>query len=131
MSKTNEPANSNLSKFINISGYVLILLVIFGLGVFFGYKYQESNKKESGTAVIVTSSSSSASTVVKTVEGVYWIKVGQEPICPKDYTIKGTFDANSGNYYTKENKRYDTIKADICFASEEFARDTAGFVKKF
>jgi hypothetical protein len=34
-------------------------------------------------------------------------------------------------YYTKTYKSYEKTKPDICFASEEFARDIAGFIKKF
>jgi hypothetical protein len=34
-------------------------------------------------------------------------------------------------YYTKENKSYDRVKPNLCFKNEGFAKDVAGFVKKY
>ncbi len=68
---------------------------------------------------------------LKSPEAVVWIKVGDEPTCPQTHRIKGKFDNTVNVYYTLDNKSYNRVIPHICFSSEEFARDTAGFIKKF
>ena len=75
--------------------------------------------------------SSSNTSSLKATSGVFWIKSGQQPVCTNDYPVKGKFDAPASFYYTRESKTYDRVKPDICFASEEVARDVAGFIRKF
>jgi hypothetical protein len=121
------------NKWINYAGVAFLVIVIFIIGFYFGYKNAKSN--QTGTTIINTSDNSAAtvSTQIQAlqVDGVMWIKAGQDPVCPQSHPVKGTFSDNFGNYYTKDNTRYDRIKPDICFATEDYARDTAGFIKKF
>jgi len=66
------------------------------------------------------------------VEGVFWILPGQEPICPDTHPIKGALQSSGVSYfYAPDSKMYKRVMADICFTTQEFARDVAGFVKKF
>ncbi len=122
------------AKLLNILGIGFLVLVIFVTGFWFGYKNAKASIKEKEEVTISNNPAIKQSSIeVKAldVEGAYWIKAGQQPVCPENYSIKGTFSDNSGSYYTKDNPRFDRIKPDICFASEEFARDKAGFIKKF
>ena len=125
------------NKWINYIGVVFLVIIIFVIGFYFGYKNAKSsastNQTSSGSFTPISTAESKPQTEIKAVnvDGVMWIKAGQDPICPSDHPVKGTFSDNFGNYYTKDNNRYDRIKPDICFATEEFARDTAGFIKKF
>jgi hypothetical protein len=129
---------------LNYLGYFLLAVVLFGAGFYFGYKNAtasiQANSDSTTKAVenvaktIVDSSQTSSSTntsSVKPTTGVYWIKSGQQPVCPQEYSIKGKFDSPASFYYMKDNKQYDRVKADICFASEEVARDVAGFIRKY
>lgn len=101
---------------------------LFGVGFWLGMKIQTPG---------VTSKSVSVATVIdKKVEalavpGVVWIKAGEEPKCPSTHPIKGRFDTYTGYYYMPDYKTYDKIKPVVCFATEDFAAKTAGFLKKY
>ena len=136
--------NFPFQRVLNYSGLILIALILFSIGFYFGYKNSEANltlKSQStenavkDVASAITNSSESVSDTktseLKNVSGVFWIKAGKSPVCPPDYLIKGKFDSPASFYYMKDNKSYERVKADICFASEEIARDVAGFIKKF
>jgi len=135
----------------NVTLYTTITLlftgiVFFGVGFFFGYKTKvntvstlelassnNSNASLSSLAIPVTTTSSQA-TAVNPISGadVFWIKVGTNPVCPETHPIKGKFDTSTAKfYYTTENRSYDRVRPDICFTTEAFAKETAGFVKKF
>ncbi|MEM1312604.1 MAG: hypothetical protein AAGF07_04030 [Patescibacteria group bacterium] len=121
-------------RLINIIGTVSLIVIIFVVGFYFGYKNATASQANlNGIPVTTASDTPNNKQEIKALEvlGVQWIKIGQEPVCESNYPIKGTFADNFGNYYTPENSRYKRIKADICFANEEYARDTAGFVKKY
>ncbi len=127
--------NTKISRILNYTGFVFILLAIFGLGFWFGTKYIQTQENESKIIVETTTTSSSINNIkdIKTTENpeIFWIKVGQQPVCPETHPIKGKFSTDSGIYYLTENKNYDRVKPHICFKTEEFTRDVAGFVKKY
>ena len=104
-------------------------------GFYFGYRVrdnQQSNPEAAALGVSIDSSNVSKTPIATLpVEGVFWIKSGQNPVCPPTHPIKGTFQSDGGSFYTTTNKTYERIKPDICFASLEFAKDQVGFVQKF
>ena len=128
---------------LNYLGYLLTAFVLFGAGFYFGFKNasvvastksdstNEAVKNIAGAIASSVNRSSNSSASINTISGVFWIKSGQTPICASDYSVKGKFDAPASFYYTKESKTYDRVKPDICFASEEIARDVAGFIRKY
>jgi hypothetical protein len=144
----------NKHNVTNLLAMLSLVCLSAGLGFYFGNKIS-SNKTEETKKQYITQiagldeqiskqkielekqignnhdSNSTSKNLTKELFGVFWIKVNQEPICPASYTVKGTFKAEGGTYYTADYKSYTRIKPDICFVSEEFARDTAGFIKKF
>jgi len=121
-------------NWLNYLGLIFLAIVLFSSGFYFGFKNSSAKQSESQVEKNIAETKSDSVTELikaKDVDGVFWIKPGQEPICPKEYSIKGTFNDSGGNFYTKTNPRYDRIKPDICFATEDFARDKTGFIKKF
>ncbi len=125
-----------LSKeLINTLGLVFICLFIFAGGFYFGYQY--STSQNSGFVATPEDIQNSVDSlereeiVALEVEGVHWIKAGEEPICPQEYPIKGKLDTSVNVYYTKDNKFYNRVKPHLCFANEDFASEEAGFIKKF
>lgn len=137
-----------MAKTINKPSIYSILVILFSgivffpVGFFFGYK-TKVNDATPETSLATTSSSISSSSVTTSVSNqratsvtntteVFWIKVGTNPVCPETHPIKGKFDSSTAKfYYTTENKNYDRVRPDICFTTENFAKDVAGFVKKF
>jgi hypothetical protein len=122
----------------NICATIFLCIFLVFIGFYFGFKTAKAQmevtttKEEIGKiADKLTSKPEVAGVTAKEVDGVYWIKANSEPNCPDDYPIKGTFSANNGNYMTKTYKGYEKTRPDICFATEEYARDSAGFIKKF
>ncbi len=120
-----------LATVLHYLGISLLVCVVFGAGFYFGYKNSESK------SIIVASVNTDRGKIVeplkaREVDGVFWIQPGKEPACPENAPIKGKFGTDGLNqYYLPENKNYNKIKTSICFATEEFARDKAGFIKKF
>jgi hypothetical protein len=122
----------------NILAIILVCGFFVFVGFYFGYKSAKSqveltaSKDDIGKiAETINSANPNEKLIAKDVPGVFWIKSNQEPICPKEYPVKGTFNSNGGNYVIKSYKNYDKTRPDICFATEEFARDVVGFIKKF
>ena len=129
------PAKYSLIK--NILAISFVVLIAGGSGYYFGYKttFAQLNKEFQTKLVDKEKEQKSqepqVQLVIKEVVGVQWIVPNQQPICDKDHTIKGKFGSNINNFYTKSQKNYDKIVPEICFANEEFAKDKAGFIKKF
>jgi hypothetical protein len=127
------------SDILNYFGYGFLVILLFLGGFYFGYKNRDSqiNKDSSEQIIIQTPDLSSSnskeenSILAKNPDGVFWIKAGQEPICPKEFPIKGRYKDNSQIFYTPESKTYNRVKPDLCFANEDFALKVAGFIKQF
>ena len=122
-------------KILNYSGLVFLVCLLFTVGFYFGYKNAEARLNiqtvNQGFQSDVSAETIDKEIIAESVPGVYWIKPGEEPICPNTHPVKGTYNDNNGNFYTKENSRYDRIKPDICFATEEYAKNESGYIKKF
>lgn len=111
---------------------VTLGLIILGTGLFsggfwLGYKAQKPVTPEvKGANVVIEKKVETLS-----VPGVSWIKAGESPSCPDTHPVKAKFDSYTGYFYTRDHKGYDKIKAMLCFASEDYAENTAGFLKKY
>jgi hypothetical protein len=118
---------------LNYLGIIFGCLVLVGAGFYFGYKSRQIqlDRPVANNTVSAEPGATTTKIVAKEIPGIFWIKPGMTPSCPKDYEIKGRFDNVANVYYTPESKTYGRIKPDICFATEETARDTAGFIKRF
>lgn len=134
---------------INYFYYFLFIVIFIGVGFYFGYKnaeatftdsdfiaeYQESLAQDSSKNTSSKDSDDSLEVIIpedKELESnVVWMQINEEPICPPTHPIKGKFDNAANVYYTKENNFYNRVIPHICFASEEYAREVAGFIKKF
>ena len=120
-----------LAAILHYLGISMLVFIVFASGFYFGYKNSESKN------ILITTTNtdrgkSSEPLKVKEVEGVFWIQPGKEPVCPENAPVKGKFGTDGLNqYYLPEHKNYNKIRTSICFATEEFARDKAGFIKKF
>jgi len=126
-----------VSEIINYVGYGFLVILIFLSGFYFGYKNRDARASEEISNQIVIQTESSTSPQVQGVSeaknpsGVFWIKLGQEPICPTGFPIKGKYKDSSKVFYTQDNKSYGRVKPDLCFATEDFAIKEAGFIKQF
>lgn len=132
---------------INYLYYFLFIVIFIGVGFYFGYKNAEAtftnpdfiaeyqSTLSSSDSKKSSSSSNSLEIVIpedKELESnVVWIQINEEPICPPTHPIKGKFNNSANVYYTKENNFYNRVIPHICFASEEYAREVAGFIKRF
>jgi hypothetical protein len=128
----------NKQQIINTLAILFVCAFMVFIGYYFGYKSAKAQVELTASkdeiakiAETVNSPVTNEKFVAKEIPGIFWIKTNQEPVCPKEYPIKGTFNSNSGNYVIKSYKNYEKTRPDICFATEEFAKDTAGFIKKF
>lgn len=123
-----------LQSLFNAFSWFCAILLIFGCGFYLGHRIAENqvavrSKIESSSSL---ETSKATSLEIKKVDGIYFFKLNAaDHNCPSEYKIKGTFNPDGGNYYIESNKNYGRIKPDICFATEEVARDTAGFIKKY
>jgi hypothetical protein len=118
-------------KLLLTLGLACLVIVVFGLGFYFGFNY--ANKQINQSIVISNHSAESNTTnkEVKPVEGVFWIKSGEDPICPNTHPIKIKFDSGICFFYTKENKSYSRVKPNLCAVDENFALNEMGCLKKF
>ena len=123
---SNVSFNSNVD-FKQLFTTLLIILVTFFAGFWTAKRIYE--KKNSIKSFTTSFSASSENIIAKEVDGVYWIKAGEEAVCPDTNPIKAKFDAGVGFFYTQDNKMYSRVKPELCLASEEYARK-AGFLKK-
>ena len=133
----------NLDEYLQTAGYVLLGLILFGGGFYFGAKVTGAKQVEQAdydTAiqqVALTSVVEDAVTnqlpvqAAESVPGVYWLPVNQPPVCPETHPLKGKFDSSVNVYYTPENKSYDRVKPHLCLSDENYAQNEAGFIKKF
>lgn len=122
----------DFKRFLNYSGIVFIFVCLFGAGFYFGYKAGILKGRE-GISMQNQMSRNSIDVEeveAKNVDGVMFIKLGEQPICPESHPIKGKIDNDTRFYYTKENKTFDRVKPQLCFATEEFAKNI-GFSKRF
>lgn len=121
---------------------LVIAILFFGVGFFFGFKTKVDTSSNEAVIASSSASSSSTSSIATTttspatnntsITDVFWIRVGTNPVCPETHPIKGKFDSSTAKfYYATDNKSYDRVRPDICFTTENFAKDVAGFVKKF
>lgn len=106
---------------------IVIILVTFFAGFWTGKRIYENKNKN--TLNFTQTSSSSQNVIAKEVDGVFWIKAGEEAMCPETHPIKGKFSEGVGFFYTSENKSYARVKPEFCLVSEEYAKNS-GFLKK-
>jgi hypothetical protein len=127
--------NPNQQNLSNILAIILIGCLCGGLGYYFGSKVTtkalQDQQKVEIAKVADNVEKKTENIVAKEVSGVQWFKPNTEPKCDESHPIKGAFRSGDGIYYTKDFKNYAKTKPDMCFATEEFARDTAGLIKKF
>jgi len=103
-----------------------LLVIAFGFGFWFGTKQQ----KVTSAVAQKTQTIEQKTMFALPVPGVEWIKAGADNICPADHPVKAKLDGTTGFYYLPDNKSYDRVKPAFCFVTEEYAKDTAGFIKK-
>jgi hypothetical protein len=120
-----------LSNLNQILATFFIIVMSAGCGYYFGFKTSANNKASVPREISIQSSSVQINIISKEVIGVQWIKPNQEPKCDKDHKVKGKFNQQINYYYSPEYKNYERITPEICFSTEDFARDSAGFIKKF
>ena len=125
----------NKTNISNILAVILIGCLCAGLGYYFGTKtatkaLQDQQKIEIAK-VVENVEKKTENVVAKEVSGVQWFLPNTEPKCDPQHPIKGVFRSGDGIYYIKSYKNYEKTKPDLCFATEEFARDTAGMIKKY
>lgn len=119
------------------AGYFACGFFLIVVGFYFGYKNAEAKLQFTTTpediAIVANNIQDSATGNIQTesIPGVYWVKVGEEPICPREYPLKGKFDGTVNIFYAPSNKFYDRVKPQVCFATEKFAIEEAGFIKKY
>jgi hypothetical protein len=118
-------------------GFFFVFCLLFGAGFYFGFKTSQAQNstftatKSDIKAMAETSASSQDKVITKEVEGVFWILPGQKPDCPETHKMKAKFsNSNSGVFYSPDNKNYAKVVPQLCFATEDFAKNK-GFVKKF
>jgi len=119
-------------KLLLTLGIVGLVVVVFGLGFYFGFNY--ANKQANLSAITSLNESSESYTTnkeIKPIEGVFWIKSGEDPICPNTHPIKVKFDSGVCFFYSKENKSYSRVKPNVCAVDENFALKEMGCLKKF
>jgi hypothetical protein len=124
---------NQINKILNVSSIVFLVSIIFGLGFYLGYKNSQSQIKSNPTVTLFTNTSSLSSSLESYVKdsNVFWIKPGEIPACPQTHLVKGRVDNNANIYYTIDSKSYNRVVPDLCFSTEEFARDVSGFIKKY
>ena len=128
------------SVFVYFSYFIFTVTFIL-VGFYFGYKNAEAkftNPELISNNKLNTTDSSSTNLAVIDPENdieintnVVWIKINQEPTCPPTHPIKGKFTNSANIYYTKDNNFYNRVVPHICFSTEEYAKEIAGFIKKF
>ncbi|MBC7472000.1 MAG: hypothetical protein H7196_01915 [candidate division SR1 bacterium] len=125
------------NQILKYFGFFFVFCILFGSGFYFGFKTSQSQvtnltaTKSDIKALADSSLSSQDKIVTKEVEGVFWITPGQKPDCPETHKIKAKFNnTNSGIFYSPDNKNYAKVTPQLCFATEEFARNK-GFLKKY
>jgi hypothetical protein len=118
-------------------GFFFVFCVLFGAGFYFGFKTSQAQSnnltatKSDIKALAESTTASQDKIVAKEVDGVFWIIPGQKPECPETHKLKAKYNnSSSGVFYSPENKNYAKVTAQLCFATEDFAK-SKGFVKKY
>ena len=133
-----DPFSKTLPPWVTYLGIGFLCIISASIGGIFGYRIHQNTTQD------IVATPSEIQTAVQTAEqkkleiqaqvvsAVFWILPGNQPVCPESHAIKGAFQTSGVSYYyTSDSKQYTRVQPDICFATEEFARDIAGFVKKF
>jgi hypothetical protein len=125
------------NQLLKYFGFVFVFSLLFGAGFYFGFKTSQAQTNYNFTATksdikaLADSSSQKVNIISKEIEGVFWIMPGEKPECPETHKIKAKFStANSGVFYSPENKNYAKVTPQLCFTTEDFAK-AKGFLKKF
>lgn len=147
------------SKLINFFGSLSLIVILFGSGYYFGYQGGVFNAKKESDKIAdnlaknsknfkngieisnqnsqsienkPSSNLSKPNQIITLNEQIKFFKTtDSNRNCPAELQVKGVFSSDLGYFYTKDNKQFDRVKADICFDSIETAREIAGFVQKF
>ena len=127
------------TKLLEKVGLIFLAVILFAFGFYLGLKYKPAETKTvtNGLSNLKSSETNpekpyqSNNLSGKDVPEIFWIKSGAEPICPEKYPIKGKLTDGQKSYYLPENKSAGRVKPDICFLNEEYAKNTAGFIRKF
>ena len=121
------------NNILRLVGIVSTCLVCLGVGFFFGQKVKSQQNLNTSTKDDITKIANVAKEQVKYIETavpeVYFFKVTEDRICPKQYQIKAKFGTDAAVYYLKTNKSYDRIKPELCFVSAQKAIEK-GFIEK-
>jgi len=124
-------------KLLEKAGFVFLAIILFSFRFYLGQKYKPTDSKPSNIANLESNKTGSKSLnppetlLGKEVPEIFWIKTGQEPVCPENYPIKGRLTDGQKLYYLPETKSASRVKPDICFLNEEYAKNKAGFIRKF
>ena len=133
-------------KILERAGLTFLAVILFCFGFYLGIKYtpvdsNSTNKKSNSDSLSLNpkpgeDNLTSANKIVgkdglNEIKEISWIKTGQEPICPQTHPIKGRLTNGQKLYYLPENKSASRVKPDICFTNEQYAKDIAGFIRKF
>ncbi len=121
------------NKYLNYLGTFLLVIIVFIIGFYYGFRYHENNFGGVDLVKLKDTTESLERVEVKTkeVEGIFWIKSGEDPICPNTHPVKIKYDSGVCFFYTKENRSYSRVKAHVCSATEDFAKNQMGCLKKF
>lgn len=123
--------------------YLIVIVVLFSGGYYFGYKngysYQFGLKQQVESSVNLNEKASRdldninrpSPLNLERVSDVHFLKPNVPKTCPLTHQIKGVFNSDYGYFYEKTNKSFERVKPDICFIDVETARDKAGFIQKF
>ncbi len=134
--------NEIVQEWLHTAGLVLVGVVIFVGGFYFGGKSAQATiekDREYDSSIASFAREVSLDSEITTppavnvlsLEGVHWIKVGEPPVCPETHPLKGKFDSNVNVYYREDYPQFDNVKPHICLASEQFALEKAGFIRKY
>lgn len=102
---------------------VLSHTILLGCGFYYGSRIKISDKSVSSTYQSVNTI---AEPNIETlpVPGVHWFTQIGDSTCPATHPIKGKFKDMVNVYYLPDNKQYNRVKAELCFASKEFAEES-------
>jgi hypothetical protein len=133
------PYNSTSKFYIFLA---VLAVTLCGFSFFLGYKFQSFRVKSEGQDQLIISTlkeieqdsndinKANINTQALDISNVYWLAIDAQPVCPDTHIIKGK--AGQVNYYyTPDNTFYNRVKPNICFSSEEYAKDIAKFIKKY
>jgi len=128
----------NMPSWITYLGIAFLCVISLIIGGIFGFRISQAQQNSAVAtpqdiqAAVLGSQDNKPQKEVITVEGVFWILPGKQPVCPETHPVKGAMQTSGVSYfYTSASKQYNRVEPDICFATEAFAQDVAGFVKKY